>query len=67
MLRSGYGEGAPQGRGPSQGTLQAKGNPYLASNFPKLSQILSVVIAATAADGSEWRARRLLNRRTCAD
>lgn len=36
---SGYGEGAPAGKGPSQAALQAKGNAYLES-FPKLSYIV---------------------------
>src|SRR6202035_33246 len=33
-LYSGYGEGAPGGRGPDQGKVQAEGNAYLASAFP---------------------------------
>ena len=36
---SGYGEGAPQGRGPSQGLVQSKGNEYLKANFPQLDYI----------------------------
>lgn len=36
-LYAGYGEGAPQGRGPNQGLIQAKGNEYLESAYPKLS------------------------------
>ena len=31
------GAGAPQGRGPNQGLIQAKGNEYLESAYPKLS------------------------------
>jgi peptidyl-prolyl cis-trans isomerase A (cyclophilin A) len=38
-LYSGYGEGAPQGKGPNQGLIQAKGNEYLATSYPKLSFI----------------------------
>ena len=38
-LYAGYGEGAPQGRGPNQGLIQAKGNDYLSSSYPKLSYI----------------------------
>ena len=39
-LYAGYGEGAPRGRGPSQGRLVAEGNEYLRSEFPKLDWIL---------------------------
>ena len=38
-LYSGYGEGAPRGSGPSQPRIQADGNPYLLSQFPKLDYI----------------------------
>lgn len=38
-LYSGYGEGAPRGRGPSQGRLQAEGNTYLRAEFPLLDYI----------------------------
>jgi len=34
---SGYGEGAPSGRGPDQGKLQSQGAAYVNPNFPKLS------------------------------
>ena len=40
-LYSGYGEGAPRGRGPSQGRFQAEGNTYLKANFPELDYIKS--------------------------
>lgn len=43
-LYSGYGEGAPRGRGPSQGAMQAQGNSYLKENFPKLDYIKSAKI-----------------------
>jgi peptidyl-prolyl cis-trans isomerase A (cyclophilin A) len=39
-LYSGYGEGAPSGKGPSQGTLQMQGNSYLTTEFPLLSYII---------------------------
>ena len=38
-LYSGYGEGQPAGRGPSQGALQREGNAYLRRDFPKLDYI----------------------------
>ena len=40
-----YGEGAPRGRGPDQGRLQAEGNAYLNKEFPKLDYIKSATIA----------------------
>ncbi len=39
---SGYGEGAPGGKGPNQGLIQAKGNVYLEKDFPKLSYFSNV-------------------------
>lgn len=41
---SGYGEGAPQGRGPYQGQLELLGNPYLEKNFPQLDFIRKATI-----------------------
>jgi len=35
-LYSGYGEGAPSGRGPEQGRAQAEGNSYIRAGFPRL-------------------------------
>jgi peptidyl-prolyl cis-trans isomerase A (cyclophilin A) len=43
-LYGGYGEGAPQGRGPSQGRMQSEGNTYLARDFPNLDYIIEAVI-----------------------
>jgi peptidyl-prolyl cis-trans isomerase A (cyclophilin A) len=34
-----YGEGAPNGGGPSQGAIAEVGNPYLEEHFPKLDRI----------------------------
>ena len=38
-LYSGYGEGAPSGRGPDQGRMQQEGNAYLMKDFGKLDYI----------------------------
>lgn len=38
-LYNGYGEGAPSGRGPSQGRMQQEGNAYLRADFPQLDYI----------------------------
>ncbi len=43
-LFSGYGEGAPSGRGPNQGIVQSLGNPYLEKAFPKLDFIKKATI-----------------------
>jgi peptidyl-prolyl cis-trans isomerase A (cyclophilin A) len=44
-LYSGYGEGAPSGKGPAQGRIQAEGNAYLTKEFPNLSYIKKATIA----------------------
>jgi peptidyl-prolyl cis-trans isomerase A (cyclophilin A) len=43
-LYSGYGEGAPQGRGPDQGRITNEGKTYLDKNFPQLDSIKTAVI-----------------------
>lgn len=43
-LYGGYGEGAPNGNGPSQGLLQQRGNTYLKESFPKLDYIKKATI-----------------------
>ena len=43
-LYSGYGEGAPGGKGPEQGKLQAEGNAYLNKDFPKLDYVKKATI-----------------------
>jgi peptidyl-prolyl cis-trans isomerase A (cyclophilin A) len=43
-LHGGYGEGAPQGRGPDQGTISSQGKAYLDKNFPNLDSIKSATI-----------------------
>ena len=39
-----YGEGAPRGKGPEQGRVQAEGNAYLMKSFPNLDYIKSATI-----------------------
>lgn len=41
-LYADYGEGAPKGKGPSQGVIGAKGNTYLKAEFPNLDYIKSI-------------------------
>jgi peptidyl-prolyl cis-trans isomerase A (cyclophilin A) len=41
---SGYGEGAPNGRGPDQGRITNEGKAYLDKNFPRLDSINTAVI-----------------------
>ena len=43
-LYSGYGEGAPRGKGPDQGAMNMEGNAYLAAKCPKLDYIKSATI-----------------------
>jgi peptidyl-prolyl cis-trans isomerase A (cyclophilin A) len=43
-LYGGYGEGAPDGAGPSQDSIRMKGNEYLQRAFPKLDYIKSATI-----------------------
>jgi peptidyl-prolyl cis-trans isomerase A (cyclophilin A) len=44
-LYAGYGEGAPSGKGPNQGLIQAKGNKYLEEAYPKLSYISKATLS----------------------
>jgi peptidyl-prolyl cis-trans isomerase A (cyclophilin A) len=44
-LYSGYGEGAPQGMGPSQGRAQSEGNAYLRGTFPRMDFIKTARVA----------------------
>jgi peptidyl-prolyl cis-trans isomerase A (cyclophilin A) len=43
-LFSGYGEGAPQGRGPDQSRIQSEGNAYLVKDFPNLDYVRKATI-----------------------
>jgi peptidyl-prolyl cis-trans isomerase A (cyclophilin A) len=43
-LFAGYGEGAPNGRGPEQGRIQREGNAYLMKDFPKLDYVKKATI-----------------------
>jgi peptidyl-prolyl cis-trans isomerase A (cyclophilin A) len=45
-LHSGYGEGAPKGRGPSQGEIARQGNAYLKASFPELDAITRASLLA---------------------
>jgi peptidyl-prolyl cis-trans isomerase A (cyclophilin A) len=47
-IYSGYGEGAPSGRGPNQGRIQMEGNAYLTKEFPKLDHIKKATIEKAA-------------------
>jgi peptidyl-prolyl cis-trans isomerase A (cyclophilin A) len=40
-LYSGYGEGAPDGRGPNQDRIAAEGNAYLRRDFPRLDSVVT--------------------------
>lgn len=43
-IYAGYGEGAPNGRGPEQGRIQTQGNTYLDSDFPELDYVVRATI-----------------------
>lgn len=43
-LYKGYGEGAPQGRGPNQMRIQKEGNTYLKAEFPELDSVKTATI-----------------------
>lgn len=43
-LYAGYGEGEPQGEGPGQDKIEARGNEYLKADFPRLDFINTVRI-----------------------
>jgi peptidyl-prolyl cis-trans isomerase A (cyclophilin A) len=43
-LHTGYGEGAPRGKGPEQGRIQMEGNAYLEKSFPELDYIVKATI-----------------------
>ena len=41
---SGYGEGAPRGRGPDQGRIQSEGNAYLTKQFPNMDYVKKATV-----------------------
>lgn len=43
-LYSGYGEAAPEGKGPAQGRIQSEGNAYLTKEFPNLDYVKKATI-----------------------
>ena len=43
-LYGGYGEGAPNGAGPDQQSIETRGNAYLTDHYPKLDNIKTAVI-----------------------
>jgi peptidyl-prolyl cis-trans isomerase A (cyclophilin A) len=43
-LYSGYGEGAPDGKGPVQDTIEKLGKPYLDKGFPQLDSIKTTTL-----------------------
>lgn len=47
-LYSGYGEGAPDGHGPNQELIGARGRAYLEKNFPKLDSVRTASIVPAA-------------------
>jgi peptidyl-prolyl cis-trans isomerase A (cyclophilin A) len=51
-LYSGYGEGAPRGRGPDQGRAQGEGNAYIRGSFPKLDFVKTARIATPGKGAS---------------
>ncbi len=50
-IHTGYGEGAPRGRGPSQGRIQSEGNAYLKKDFPELDFIKKATIMGPSEEG----------------
>jgi peptidyl-prolyl cis-trans isomerase A (cyclophilin A) len=44
QLYAGYGEGAPNGRGPNQGRVQSEGNAYLTKDFANMDYIKKATI-----------------------
>jgi peptidyl-prolyl cis-trans isomerase A (cyclophilin A) len=48
-LYSGYGEGAPDGRGPDQSMIGNRGRDYLDKNFPKLDSIKTATLVMPEA------------------
>lgn len=49
-LYSGYGEGAPHGRGPDQSRIQSEGNAYLEKSFSQLDYIRKATVAGAASE-----------------
>jgi peptidyl-prolyl cis-trans isomerase A (cyclophilin A) len=46
-MYEGYGEGAPDGKGPDQGQIEKQGKPYLDKGWPKLDYIKTATLLTT--------------------
>lgn len=53
MLYAGYGDGPPDGNGPSQSLIQSQGNSYLEQDFPLLSYVKSARLVDNRTMGEE--------------
>jgi peptidyl-prolyl cis-trans isomerase A (cyclophilin A) len=51
-LYSGYGDGAPRGRGPNQSRIALEGNAYLDEGFPELDKIVKATISEVKSEAA---------------
>jgi peptidyl-prolyl cis-trans isomerase A (cyclophilin A) len=52
QLYAGYGEGEPQGAGPAQHLIEARGNQYLIEHYPRLDYIKTARVVESGGAGS---------------